>query len=86
MLLGPSRSASFDRACPSGENRELHSQCIQVFEGDVRLEETLGLRERLELFVGGHHALGEVAFPLFALGIDDDLGKETRPMEVYGLR
>ena len=51
MLLGPSRSAGYDRACPSGENRELHSQCIQVFEGDVRLEETRGLGERLELFV-----------------------------------
>jgi hypothetical protein len=78
MLLGPSGSAGY-RACPSGENREPYSQCIQVLEGYVRLEETLGLGERLELFVGGNQPFVGV---VFVLGIEDDLRKETGPMEV----
>ena len=53
-----------------------------MLEGDAGLEEARGVGERLELFVGGHHAFIAIEFLLFASGIDDDFWKETGSMEV----
>ena len=56
--------------------------CIELFEGDARLEIALGFRQGFQFLVRRHHVLIAVVLAEFALGVGIFSGKVTGAMEV----
>ena len=71
---------------------DLIGDVIQPLEKDAGVEKLLGVGERFEFFIGGHHVFVAVAFALAAFGIDEgfrevagavvvDVGDQVVPMK-----
>ena len=62
--------------------RHFIGECIQISEGDPRLQVLAGFVQGAELLIGCHHVLVAVFLTLFALVIGNCGGKIAGPVEV----